>query len=553
MGSRLGERIVVARIIVLALLVSSGCDGLSERPGQDFSVRVLDRSPIALTGQIQATVRFAVSGCSEFDLALVDSTLVRHPISFMPRADGSFDATVPVSWMQPPDGSITWCQWEPEFGRQPVHGTLIVICHDVERSATAEFSMQIATATRALDAWPADVRAVFSSDDPLLPWRMNAYGTGGAFFLPPGRYSPGTPWLDWRAAEVNPLVRPRLARRGDRVFVTLGCERSAPCPPGNERLAEIALSDGAQVAAPARSIAHVPPAVIDMAYASDGSLVVLSQTGDLTRWTNDTSIIVSRVEPAPDGAGAVLESTVSTIAELPRHAAMGRLIRNADGDLEFFTLAFPEGLGPIVAVLNDTDGHAVGEVMTTRAVGYVDAERTRPLGRADLSPDGSSMVVTDEKGTYWVSTDPSMPWWEPFTYSFAGGSWESGGGLAWLPGAVAVWEGHAVEVLDTTRPFGLRWEYSVEPLPGATVPPRLLDVTAVGDKLVLTTSTGIRILGPDGTLMGGSDPLPCGAIPTAVAERTGPTTVAVGAGRLVYVFDVGAAPSGESEGASTKP
>ncbi len=51
----------------------------------------------------------------------------------------------------------------------------------------------------------------------------------------------------------------------------------------------------------------------------------------------------------------------------------------------------------------------------------------------------------------------------------------------------------------------------------------------MGDKLALTTSTGIRILGPDGTLIGGSDPFPCSQTTTAVAERVGPTTVAVGA------------------------
>ena len=69
---------------------------------------------------------------------------------------------------------------------------------------------------------------------------------------------------------------------------------------------------------------------------------------------------------------------------------------------------------------------------------------------------------------------------------------------------------------------------------------QLLGVTVVGDKLVLTTNSGVRVLGADGSVVGGADPLPCGLSPTALAIPTGPTTFAVAAGNFVYVFDVAA-------------
>ena len=65
----------------------------------------------------------------------------------------------------------------------------------------------------------------------------------------------------------------------------------------------------------------------------------------------------------------------------------------------------------------------------------------------------------------------------------------------------------------------------------------LKGMVAVGDHLALTTSTGIRILGPDGTVVQGADPLPCGLLTTAPAIRSGPSTVAVAASPYVYVFD----------------
>jgi hypothetical protein len=230
---------------------------------------------------------------------------------------------------------------------------------------------------------------------------------------------------------------------------------------------------------------------------------------------------------------------VTLVAELPRHAPLGGFARTAAGELRFLTRSYPEAPGTLDAVLHATDGHTVGEVMKAGVVGELKADGPLIYDNAFLSPDGSSMVVTSPTGRYLVGTDPAHPGREKLD------SWGSIDGATWLPGAVALWYGSIgnrfgqVEVFDDTAPHALRWQQYVEALPGAVAPPTLLDVTAVGDKLALTTTTGLRILGPDGALVGGSDPFPCGATATAMAGQTGPTTVAVGGYDLVYVFDVG--------------
>jgi hypothetical protein len=95
----------------------------------------------------------------------------------------------------------------------------------------------------------------------------------------------------------------------------------------------------------------------------------------------------------------------------------------------------------------------------------------------------------------------------------------------------------AVDVFELAAPHMLRYSYDVHPLPGSDAFTELKGIVAVGDYLALTTSTGIRILGPDGTVVQGADPLPCALLTTAPAIRSGPTTVAVAASPYVYVFD----------------
>jgi hypothetical protein len=534
---------------LMAGIASAGCGGVSERPGNDFSVRVLDGSAITVVGQIYTQVPFAVDGCKEFDVAFQDGAGALHSLPYASQPDGTFQASIPVSWIRyyasGPWAADGGCAVEARYPPSSIEGALIATCRDVGRSARAELSVTVATAP-TVHSLGGPVRAIFPSDDPLLPWTAIAYKADGWLRLDP-RFPPSldrTLVVNWEAAAVNSLVRPRLARNGDRVFVTLGCEPHAACPQANERLADVSLTD-ARDARP-RGFAHVPTTVIDIAYGPDGSLVVLSQTGDLgypIAWGR-TSTIVSRVDPAPEGSQGSVEEAVTVIAELPGHAPMGKLVRKATGELLFLTRAYPDGEGPINAVLHSTDGHTADEVMVA-AVAAIRRNDTE-LNPVDvfLSPDGSSVLVDSRsEGMYLLSTDPANPARDRFAASW---DWYADGAV-WTPGAIVLWyvSGGSifgeVQVYDRAAPHALRWKYEVEPLPGAVTPPYLLDVTGVGDDLVLTTSTGLRILAPDGTLVGGSDPFPCGAAATAMAEQTGPSTVAVGVGDLLYVFDVGGA------------
>lgn len=586
MGGRPG-----VRELVIASLVCAGCNGVAERPGHDFSVRVLDEEPIEAVGRIYVQVPFAVDGCDAFDVTVEIESGVSGPVGLTAAADGTFVASVPVAWMQ--DQSRCGGDFlDAMYRHRP--GTLVTVCHDAERSARAAFAVRSPSEGRYSGSDHGEIRAVFRGDRPGVPsWIATSEFSAEAFLygFAPGRLLRGewAPALN-PAAYLNPLVRPRMARSGDHAFVTLGCETRPDCPPVSigpgesvpgERLADIVLSDG--WAAPPRGIARVSTNVIDMAYAPDGALVVVSDSSIARTWipNDDTArwgeTIVWRVTPAPAGSQAVVENTAEVIARFPRETVVTRLSRTATGSLAFVTVANPGSVG-LAANLRVTDGTTVTTSYTAscpvgRMYGaecfnaLVDSARTFVSAGVHLSPDASSMVVVQpESGErellYWIDTGSADRTWQPFGHRdyprpvssvqrqllyYSHGN----EGAAWLPDAVALWVGgdivypntftpDLVQVFEATPPRVLRYEYEVAALPGASTDPSLLGVIAVGDHLVLTTRTGVRILDALGTLVGGTDPLPCGATVTATAEQLGPTTVAVGVGHTVVLFEVGA-------------
>jgi hypothetical protein len=590
--------------MLVTALACAGCDGLSQRPGADFAVRVLDASPITAVGQIYAPVRFEVTGCSAFDLEL-ESDSGDRPLTFEEQPDGTYVASVPIVWMRERAGC--WMG-----GDDPIDGypsTLIATCHDAGRSARAEFSFRSGFNGGGSSA-SGDIRTIFPGDDPIrIGWIATSPYSGEVALYDADGHSrrlsdEWAPALDL-AAYLNPLVRPRLARRGDRVFATLGCLASGDCPevtvgPGEslpgERLADVALTDDRL--APPRAIAHVSASVVDMAFAADGALVVVSDTSldrDPTYWPPRIirgwpnlearwgETIVWRVTPAPDGAEGVVEDEATVIARLPYETVATRLSRTASGALAFATVA-EQPRASVVLNLHVVDGPAVTTSVTTAGSAgcsgtpyvYCPSRLWSSFVNAGvaLSPDGSSLLAIGGDSysdgpprhelLYWMNTEPSDRVWQPFGCLTCERSATSlprqqiyrpyaNGGAAWPAGAVALWTGgdilypdeqpdgllDRVEVFEATPPRKLRYEYEVEALPGATRDPHLVGVTAVGDHLVLTTTTGVRILDARGELVGGADPLPCGATVTATAEQVGPTTVAVGVGDTVLSFEVG--------------
>lgn len=580
-------------VMVLACLVCAACDGLAERPGHDFSMRALADAPIQVTGQIYAPVPFAVDGCDAFDLALDDGSGVRRALGFSQRLDGTFEALVPAAWLR----GDRCVGGERGFGSTVVEGTLVATCQDAGRSATAGFSLALRFDVVTHEAYGV-VRAIFAGEYRDEPRWIATSEVGGEVHLEYWRSlrAQWGPALN-PAAYLNPLVRPRLATSGQRAFATLGCGTPADCPPvvlapgesvPSERLADIGLSDRWGV--PPRGVAHVSSHVVDMAFAADGALVVVSDSGVARSLSSETGlaseaarwgeIVVWRVVPAPEGSEGVAEDAATVIGRFPSEAVVSRLSRTAGGALAFVTLAYPGPIrGPIDSdemslQLHVTDGSSVTtsysefipDFESCRAGGWYCGRWLSQFATSGvyLSPDAEAMILTQrgDEWLYWMNTDPLDLVWQPFGKSGYPAPITSrprqplfdpraNGGAAWLPGAVALWSGGdllypvrgekagIVQVFEDAPVRVLRYEYVVEPLPGATTAPVLVGVAVVGDRLVLTTTTGVRILDAMGTLVGGVDPLPCGAIPTSTAEPIGPRTVAVGVGSAVLRFDVG--------------
>jgi hypothetical protein len=516
-------------------------------------------------GQLDAPVPFVVSGCSEFDLSLEDAAGTRRSLSFTRRTDGSFEASVPVAWMSA--ARVCSDSEGTTVAGFMTHGSLIVTCRDAARTATAEFWLRSRTAEFVSGGLYDGVRAIFPSDDPLQPAMILAGDVEGGGYLsfPPDLmlWSDWLPFASWSLAfaQEDSFLRPRLARRDARAFVTLGCGASSDCPTiavttgrtekvPTERLAEIELP-GEYLSAPI-ALAHVPSSVIDMAYAPDGSLVVLSQWAGRSFTWNRT--LVTRVVPALEGSPGTVEDAMTVIGDFPREAVGTRFSRMDSGDLAFATLDYGDPTGDVSLNLHETDGATVTTHHVADGLGHVQANSSYAdwLGWVFLSPDASRMVLSTgregQASTWSMRTDRADGVQHPFSSPFPAAVERSesvAGGAVWLPGAVALWMGSEwgdpeslVQVFDDAPPHALRWVYRIEPLAGSTVAPYLMSATAAGGRLVLTTSTGLRILDLNGNLVGGSDPLPCGRTTTAPAEPTGPNTVAVGAGLEYFVFDV---------------
>ena len=85
---------------------------------------------------------------------------------------------------------------EARYALPPVDGALVATCRDVGRSARAEFSVSIATATKAY--WTGyNERVIFPSDDPLVPWFAAADESNGFVSLEPRSLADYPLILDW--------------------------------------------------------------------------------------------------------------------------------------------------------------------------------------------------------------------------------------------------------------------------------------------------------------------------------------------------------------------
>ena len=537
----------VSRLIAVAGAVAAvGCDKLTADPGRNFGVSVLSASPITVVGKITAPVQFAVTGCASFDLA-VQAGAGSHAVDFSQQNDGTFLAAVPVEWLREEDRTCLDDARTPHLS----HAQLLVTCHDAGRTATADLAVSYGTATRAYLINPGGglaqitVQFLFQSADPLVPYALAPSALEYWASLYPVIDVPL--WTDRTVFLADPLARPRVTADASSVFVSSGCYSlgncpGVPVPPSTTVPSELLAGQGLGAWRDAlfRSI-WVPASVLDMAFAPSGALVVLSQVGDSE--FPPTASVVSKVVPHIDQRTA----DVTVIGYFPGERVETRFSRTADGQLAFVSFVIPATQGPIQSVLHTTDGEAVTsrtDVTGTVPIGYVYPTVFENIGDAQLAPDATALVVN---GHYLGS--PDYPYLALPTSAGYPGDGDRGGAV-WLSNGIALWRGSSftwrishgvddgkVEVFDAAAPHARKYGYEVHPLPGSRAVGQLFGATGVGDKLILTTNTGVRVLGPDGTVIGGSDPLPCGLEPTALAVATGPTTFAVAAATYVYVFD----------------
>ncbi len=542
-----GSDVTLLRLPVLLTaciaMLGVACDALKTAPGHDFGVRVLNPLPISAVGRITVPVRIAVAGCDSFD-AVVSGGAGSHAIDFVHQGDGTHLAAVPVDWLREEDGACLHDSVNPLQSQ----AELVVTCHDAGRSAIADLPVAYGTATRAwLAAYglpQASIQYLFRSSDPLQPYALSPSSLedwAGLFPLP---WSAIPLHIDGYSFLQNPLVRTRLAVGEFSVFVTSGCWDPASCPdivvsPSATSSSELVF--GVALNSELHWHAYVPSPVVDLAFAPSGELVALSQLTD----ASGQASVITRVLPAPEGETA----DVQVIGYFPRELVQTRFSRTADGQLEFLSFVLPSTPGPLLSVLHATDGQVVvsdpdptGDLF----IGDVWAAGSLSIASVQLAPDASTLAVS---GHPHVGPPGSTTWDALPTTQIC---WFDGdrGGVAWLSDAIALWNGASmvrpspatdtglVEVFEATPPHSRVYGYEVHGLPGASGAALLHGATAVGDKLVLTTNTGIRVLGHDGTLIGGSDPLPCRLTPSAIAIQSGPTQVAVGAGSYLYVFDL---------------
>lgn len=538
-----------AVLVGVALLLGTGCDALGVRPGHDFAVAILNAQPVQAVGLVTVPLRVAVSGCDAVQAEVV-GTAGRHALEIERQPDGTWSSPVPVEWLRGDDGTCTFDATAPQAST----ADLVVTCLDAGRSIATDLTVSYATAAVARDLGQAldrlTVEAIAPSALPLVPFTLAPSGLQQAAELYP--VVTGIPfYLDGPSYIRNPLVRTRMVARDGLIFLNEGCPPGVSCPPvpfpgtpGMEstRIQGYQVDDAGGYGGHVGRPILVPADVTDMAFAADGALVVVSQGYDSV--SRPTGAVISRVVLSADRASM----SVTVIGYYPGEWVESRLATRADGTLAFLTYEVPAVSGPIRTVLYVVDGEAVTRTMDPTGDLYIGEVTGAGSGfgyvSVQLSPDAKSIVVAGLQEGPPGGPFVALPAVDRY--------WLDGdvGGAAWLDGAFALWKGqsllwgstnangNSLEVFEGSPPHARRYGYQVEPLPGATGTVVLHGATAVGDKLVLTTSTGLRVLGPDGTLIGGADPLPCRLSPTTVAVRTGPTQVAFGAGRYLYVFDL---------------
>jgi len=527
-------------------------------PSPHVAAEVLP-GPDDMTGRGSLPLGLRVSGCTAFDAAFTANGRT-FALPLDRTGTDRYEGEVPAAWLEgenspwscmpqltfcsvlpvvPPNRNV-WCAFP-----RSVDARVTVACRSPARTveATARFRYAAGVSEGAVASFlphqvypwsaskphtdflfPGDVGGL-RPDDAVWPFSVSVVPGEGAAFV----YQLGDEWhlrgtfpiqVDPAGWAADPLLRPRLAAKGADFWLSVGCPGPGPCP-----VVPVATTPGLSVAGaalvgtpipsadldvPVHEV-FVPAGVIDLTFLEDGSLTVLSHVAG-EGLGGET--FLTQVDPA--------SRAVEVVGHLPLYAVT-RFSREPGGALVF--------------VAREGDGrlhlYRFAGGLLTRAVPMVGVSPWVPW----LSPEGQEIVVWNLwDGAVSASAGPLEDQYEITDLAGASPGLDGeNGGVIWSAGGFHVWDRATGKVRSYTRYSPPALVRSVDAGPG------LLGAFAVGDELVLTTPTGVLVLGWDDGVVLDLDPLPCGLAPTAAAVKAGPgrdgKAVAVQAGPYVLVLD----------------
>lgn len=496
------KQMVIPSAFSLCLLVLA-CDPLAVRPGADFEVRLLSDTPLRLEQRLEPVeLVFEVDGCDEIEVAVGHRTTAGtsdRVVEHRTRDDGSLVATVPVHWLVEPRGSCSYDTSAPLLSR----AELAVTCRSDGRQLRSDsFDVYWAPAWRYLWQARGEVSQLFEGS------ALAQFFTLGAGWL---TLFDGTDELSETQALVEASIEPLLRLRGDRAFLWIGCPLS-DC-------GLVRISDAQQTYTSASYVYQLELGYGGLGYTGSEPLLVPGGVVDM----------------AVDGQGHLV-----VLGRTSSHAA---LLAFGDGDEPERTLVDTQvasGLaqvyGQLVFLGLDGQETALSLYGVDGAVRWrAELPGTGPVATASLAPDGEHWALI-RGGRVWLGQGDA--WTSQLDTDLARFSDPSDLGLTWSETGLAAYNRERVDLFALGGATAPRFVHHLEPLEPHGPQVSLRRVSASGDRLLLSTSTGVRFLDEEGRVAGGIDPLPCGAGPSAAAVPIADGLAAVAFGRDVYLLDL---------------
>ena len=472
----------------------AGCGSIASRPGDDFKLQLHDSGPLVVEGRVEPVeLRFSLDGCEVFTVGLDASTAEeRRILSLEPEARGTdLVVRVPVSWFAPESGEFCL---RGEADPHRVHAKLSVHCADDGRTLESDpLEFSYATAWRTFDVRKQIHAAAVGVDGLLLLAGDHLEGRtleGQVLFdvpLSPAPKEPGEALL----TEWDDAVQVWSSCPGTCGFTDV------PYPSGTESTfvfnSEITPYAWLGNALVATSPIRVPGEPFALAREGADRLVLLTESGRIL------------LHLPLEGTPTVVTQTHDRLVTRFSQTVAGPVYLGADATSD-------------KARLRDSEGKVLFEVQLP-GTGELDA--------LSLSPDGAAWGLIRQGAVYVGHFGESAV---QLPTQLAEGSRPPQVGIAWVDRGIVVHGDSAVEVYEAAAPHALRFRSEFSRTA------QIQSVVGAGDRLLVTTLHGVMILGADGAVIGGAEPMPCGLAPSLSARPAANDRAVVVSGEQVLVF-----------------